>query len=123
MEEESWSRNHGVGIMGEESWRKKIMEEEPWGTLQGGGARITAVESLLRDPCCGSTAVESLLLDHCCGLRGVWEPSERRPRASGAFWEAPWRVPGEAFGEPGCPGWQGQVWEQKVLKNIVFYSI
>ena len=123
MEEESWSRNHGVGIMGEESWRKKIMEEESWGTLQGGER-----ESLLWNPCCGildveAQPVESLLLDHCCGLGGVWEPSERHPRVSGAIWEAPWRVPGEAFGGPGCPGWQGQVWEQKVLKNTVFYSM
>ena len=41
MEEESWRRNHGGGIMVEESWRRRnhgggIMEEESWRRNHGG---------------------------------------------------------------------------------------
>ena len=30
MEEESWRRNHGEGIMEEESWEEESWEEDSW---------------------------------------------------------------------------------------------
>jgi len=45
IEEESWRRNHGGGIMEEESWRRYpgggIMEEESWRMYPGGKEEVS----------------------------------------------------------------------------------
>ena len=71
MEEESWMRNHGGGIMEEESWRGGIMEEESWRMNHGGG--------IMEEEPCGRH------------LRSIWQASERR---LGSIWEASGRLLG-----------------------------
>ena len=93
---------------------------------------ISAVESLLWNPCCGSPAVESLLWNPCCGLPAVeslqWNPccgilAVAPRRHPGGTQEASRRHPRGTLEAPRAPRRPEVVLEEKSTKNIVFLNI
>ena len=123
MEEESWGRNHGAGIMEEESWRRNqkggIMEEESWrrhhgrnpdrGGHQGG---LMGEESSERNHEMEAPRRHSAGTSTKQRLpRGSQKAPRRHP---GGTQEAPRR-------HPGHPGVSKKSWEEKRDKTIMFY--
>ena len=100
MEEASWRRHHGGGILGKASWRRHlvggILEEASWSRHHGGG--IMASRDIWE------TAERQ--------LGGIWEASGRHLGTSGShlggIWELgwPWESSGRVWRHLGGPGLQ-----------------
>ena len=145
MEQESWSRNHGGGIIleairEEESWRRHHGRNPDRGGHQGGlmgeesWMRNHEMESTGRHPAGTSTKQRLPRGSQKAPRRhpgGTQESPRRHPgdtqeaprhqgaprRHPGGTQEAPRKHPGS----PGHPGGSRRSWEQKGDKTIVFY--
>ena len=95
LEEESWSRYPG-GIMEEESWRRNhgggILEEESWRRYPGGGIIEEEEESWRMYPAGGIMEQVSCMGEESwrTHLGGIWD-------ASGGAQDAPRRHPGTPY--------------------------
>ena len=123
MEEESWRRNHGGGIMEETSLMRNhgggIMEEESWRRNHGGG--IMEETSLMRNHGEGIMEEESWRRNH--GEDIIDEESQRRNHGGGIWRRLSWELSGHSLGLSGSWGGLGVARGGLEAESVIFHCV